>query len=810
MRSRFGVTSKVAVVGVAATLAGACSSTPSSTPVAVRTVSLGSGVTATLGADGSFTIMQQGKALLATASGEPLLTRDVDANNPVGFHDPKNLVNDTFTEVTDSAIEIDSPAPGVVHLATTADAMPTVLVSLALASDEGFYTGLGERYDHTDARGQIVGMQLEIDGNFESGTTDRHVPVPWIVSSRGYGVFVKSREAGAWDVASTDMSLVRATFEGTAMDVTFVVDPDPLAVIATLTKMTGLARATPTWALAPMMWRHVDTQAEALGDLQMIRSLHVPTTTFWIDDGWQVALDTLDFDTTKFPDAALFAQQAQSLGFELFGWNSPYLQDPSTSGTQNEAQQVYATAAAANDFVESADGTPFSAPGPDSSEGFGLVDFTSTAARAFWAGRASSAVAIGLNGFKLDYAEDMVPDILGGRLNLKLADGESERTARSYPLGYHGAYRDALARTSDGGVLVVRASTYGGAQVADIVWPGDLDNGFQHRGDIGPSGTQLVGGLPASIVAAQTLSASGFPLFGADTGGYRGGAPTKEALIRWAEHTALTMVLQLGPGENKYPWNYDAETVTLYTALANLHQSLVPYLSSLLVDAQTNGTPTIRPLPLAYPTDTDAPAAADDEYMLGPDLLVAPVVTEGATSRQVHLPPGNWVGWWDDALHAGASSIAVQSPLGQPPLFVRAGALLPLYPGGFDTMIASTDASTVSLSAMAGFDVARSWVSGNATASFPDGSTVTVNDDANDVEVIWTPMGTGNALTITVDLTAHGGQPGSISSVVVASGSALTNLGSTGNVGTATTGAYVLDGDTAVLRLFGASDVHIQ
>ncbi len=784
-------------------MSGADASTPS------RAIDMGNGATATLFADGRFQIAQQGQVLLATSSGVPLLSRALDPNAPQAFHDPKNLTSDTFVQVDDSAISIDSPGPGLVHLSTTADGSPTVLVSLALGADAGFYTGLGERYDHTDARGQIVGMQLEIDGSSESGTTDRHVPVPWIVSSLGYGALVTSREAGAWDVASSDPGVVRATFEGLSMDVTIAVDPDPLAVVAALATRTGLARKTPTWALAPMMWRHVDTQAEALADLAKIRSLHIPTTTFWIDDGWQDSLDTCDFDMTKFPDPKSFAQGTAALGFELFGWNSPYLQNPS-GGTQDPAQLLYPQAKADGYFVEVQGGAPFSAPGPDAKLGFGLLDFTSAPARAFWAGRVGGAVAIGMNGFKLDYAEDMLPDLLGGRLNLVLSDGESERTARSYPLGYHGAYRDALAKTTDGGVLVVRASTYGGAGVADIVWPGDLDNGFQHRGDPGPSGVKLVGGLPASVVAAQTLAASGFPLYGADTGGYRGGAPTKEALLRWAEHTALSMVMQLGPGEDKYPWNYDAQTVTLYTQLASLHQKLLPYLAGVFAAAQTQGTPTIRALPLAFPSDPDAPAAADDEYLLGPDLLVAPVVSAGVTSRQVHLPPGTWFGWWDGSQLAGPASLLVQAPLGQPPLFVRAGSLLPMLPDGIDTVVAATDPSTVSLGAKAGQAEASAWVSGPAVASFLDGSGVSVADGAGGVEVVWTPAGSGRAITLTLDLRARTGKTAALSSVSVLSGAAVPVVASAAAAQSAVGGAYYLSGDHAVLHLVGAADVRVE
>jgi alpha-glucosidase (family GH31 glycosyl hydrolase) len=782
-----------------------------------RTLSFGPGLQATLTTAGQLTITRAGSTLLATPPGQPVLSSAADPANPVGWHDPKSLASDTFSPVADSAITWDSPAPGTLHFAATDTRADVVLVSLALASDAGFYTGLGERYDHVDPRGEIVGMQLEIDAAYESSTTDRHVPVPWIVSSNGYGVFVKDRQAGAWDVASTDPTVLRSTFEGSSLDVTLVVDPDPLAVVAKLTQLTGLQRATPVWALAPMMWRHVDDQAELMTDLMHIRSLHIPTTTFWIDDGWQVALNTLDFDTIKYTSAASLTASMQSLGYKLFGWNSPYLQAPVSGTSPNEAQALYPTAAASGYFVKEGN-VPFAAPGPGSGS-YGLLDFTSAAATASWDGRAESPVLLGMDGFKLDYGEDMVPDLFGQRLGLTLADGETERTARNYPLAYHGAYRQALAAgsndggasdaaTSDGGVLVVRASTYGGAQVADIIWPGDLDNGFQHYGDMGTSAL-LVGGLPSSIVAAQTLAASGFALYGADTGGYRMGAPTKESLLRWAEHTSLSMVMQLGPGESKYPWNYDADTVTTYAALANLHQSLIPYLASLLAAAQKDGTPTIRPLPLAYPTDTVAPTFADDEYLLGPSLLVAPVVTEGATSRQVHLPPGMWFSWWGGAAVSGPATQTVQAPIGQPPLYVLAGSLLPLLPPGIDTLVASNDPSTVSLAALAGQDAAAAWVRGAASATCLDGSVVSVTDDAQGVLVTWSPAGTGNTMTMTLDLSQRTGTTSALTTVSQTFGTSLTDETSAANVlsAPAGAGAVYLSGDQVTLRMVGPTMV---
>ncbi len=785
----------------------------SNAPSPLRTVDLGGGVVVTLGRDGSVVVSRDGKTVVQTPKGVPLLSRVADADRPDAWHDPTRPPGSPFVPVDPAALSIDGSTDGSTHeahIVLPAQPADTALVSLALASDDGFYGGLGERYDHADARGAVVPMFLAIDGDFESGTNDAHVPVPFFVSSKGYGVFVASRQAGAFDVAAADPGVVRATFEGRSLDVTIFVDPDPLAVAAAFARKAGLARVTPSWALSPMMWRHVDTQAELLSDLAQIRSLHVPTSTFWVDDGWEVARNSFDFDPVKFPDPTGLLSTMRALGFELLGWSTPYLEKP-TSAPPDEAQTLYMQAAGSGYFVENGDGAPFAASGPGAAFGYGMIDFTNPQARAFWAGLAGKAVAVGMNGFKLDYGEDMVPDLLGARLDLKLFDGETERTARTYPLGYHGGYRDALAASSDGGVLIVRASTYGGASVADIVWPGDLDNGFEHRGDTDPSGTLLVGGLPASILAGVTLGASGFPLYGADTGGYRHGAPTKEALIRWAEHTALSMVMQLGPGEDKYPWNYDAETVSLYSTLASLHQRLTPYLAAVLAGAEAVGTPTLRALPLAYPSDGAAAAHADDEYLLGPDLLVAPVVAAGAGSRDVHLPPGRWVHYWSDQVFDGPADVTVFAPLGQPALFARAGALVPLLPDGIDTVVAATDPGTVSLAQHATEIEAQAWVLGPSVQTMlDDGGTMTVADDGSAVTVTWAPGSVRTQLTIDLDLNARGAS--GLTRVATVAGAPLAPVTGEAAVRASPSSAWAIDPSRghAWLRFVGAGTARLS
>ena len=450
------------------------------------------------------------------------------------------------------------------------------------------------------------------------------------------------------------------------------------------------------------------------------------------------------------------------------------------------------------------DGAPFLAPGFDKNNGFGMIDFTSGPASAFWAGLVRRATTAGFSGFKLDYGEDLVPQLLGARVPLAFADGSTSRTARAYPLGYHRAYHAALDERG-AGVLVVRASTWGGQQQADVVWPGDLDSGFERDGDPNQS-SKHVGGLPAAVIAAQTLAVSGFPSFGSDTGGFRHDKPTKEALLRWAEHTALSVVMQLGGGGDSHdPWTYDEETATLYAALARLHMRLVPYLSSILRDAETRGAPTIRPLPLAFPSDAGAAAFADDEYMLGPDLLVAPVVKQGATSRVVHLPPGAWValgvdGAFGDALDGGRD-VTRAAPLGTPLVFARAGALLPLLVDGIDTLEDASAPGTVSASAFAGSWEALGVVAGDARAAWDDGSALSIAERANDVYLRFAPAGGGKVVTATLDTRRH-----PLATVV----SGVTAVATEADARASTTSAVAFGGGRVVIKLVGPAEVVLR
>jgi alpha-glucosidase (family GH31 glycosyl hydrolase) len=791
---------------------------------AAGTVDLGGGAAATLGADGSFSITRDGTTVVATPPGVPLFWRTSDPGDPDGWHDPTQPRADLTTLPVDpstiaAASESDGSSTQAIHIVVSAQPGDTALLSLTLAADSGFYSGLGEQYDHVSASGRVTPMFLTLSGNWESGTNDAHVPVPFLVSSGGWGLFVATREAGAFDVASSDPTTVRATFEGRTLDVWFFVDPDPLGVVARFNRIAGLPRPLPRWALSPIHWKHFASAADAISIATEYRQRHIPTSAMWLDDGWQTALNTFVLSPSVFGDDLAMMDELGALGYRVLAWTTPYLEQPHGTPT-DEAQQLYQQADAGKYFVQDGLGSTYVSPATPIKGGAGIIDFTNAGARAFWENLVARGTRTNLHGFKCDYGEELIPNILNQRDQILFSDGTNAHTARVFPIEEHATYHAVLDAAFPGdGLLIVRASSWGGASQADVVWPGDLDSAFEHRGDPLPQGGAAVGGLPAAVVAALTLATSGFPAFGSDTAGYRGD-PTRESLLRWMEHTALSVVMQVyEDGPLRLPWAIDDAAGAEYQAMASLHQQLEPYIATLMLAAQTNGVPPLRLLPLAFPQDDAGFAHADEEYMLGPDLLVAPVLVAGATSAGVHLPPGKWVHWWSDRVYDGPADVTVDAPLGSPALFARAGGLVPMLPPGIDTLVDASAPGVVTLASQAREMRARAWASNSGTApagdsavALDDGASIDVSDVGGQVTVTWQPGATATNLTIDVDLrtSARGAVAGT--TVDTLSGPSLVQASDASAVQASSVPAWSFDAGTGhgTLRFIGAGSARFH
>lgn len=559
-------------------------------------------------------------------------------------------------------------------------------------ASEAFY-GLGEWADTVNHRGKSRPMQMEPQLGLESANDENHVPVPLLIGTKGWGLFVASRRPGLFEVATAAPDRVTVTY-GTAaasssegLDVLLIGADHPLDVTRSYYLETGQPNLPAPWALGPWIWRDEnDDQAEVEADVDAIRDLDLATTAIWIDRPYATHVNTFDFDAEQFPDPAAMIAKIHGAGLRVALWSTPYL-EASAEPLISEAN--------ANGYHPPVHGTLLNGWGQP-------IDFTNPAAYAFWQANIEKYRALGIEGFKLDYAEDLLLGIGGGRNVWKFHDGSDDRTMHhGYTVLYHRVYAETLP--VEGGFLLCRAGRWGDQVNVSVIWPGDMDASFTKygerftpRGDDSP--VNGVGGLPATVIQGMGLGPSGFPFYGADTGGYRHSPPDEELYIRWFQQTALSTVMQVGDSSSQPPWVYTAEngrstrTLDLYREAARLHLRLFPYLWSAAQRLHVDGRAIQQPVGLAYP---ELGVHPDDQYLLGDDILVAPVVERDARARSVLFPPGEWIDAHSGERIAGPVTREVEAPLERIPYYWRAGAPIPLLRPTIDTLSPTTEPARV-------------------------------------------------------------------------------------------------------------------
>jgi alpha-glucosidase len=212
---------------------------------------------------------------------------------------------------------------------------------------------------------------------------------------------------------------------------------------------------------------------------------------------------------------------------------------------------------------------------------------------------------------------------------------------------------------------VLSRSGYAGLQRYGALWTGDNVANWEH--------------LKLNISMVLNLGLSGMPLTGADIGGFSG-APTPELFVRWMQLGALIPLFR-GHTEkgtpDQEPWAFGDEVEEISRTYLELRYTMIHHLYDLAYEASQNGVPIVRPLFMEFPQDqTTYPI--EDAYMVGDDLLVAPVVEKGAVSRMVYLPQGaQWLDYWTGKAYEGGQSYDVDTPLDVMPLFVKAGSIIP-------------------------------------------------------------------------------------------------------------------------------------
>lgn len=298
----------------------------------------------------------------------------------------------------------------------------------------------------------------------------------------------------------------------------------------------------------------------------------------------------------------------------------------------------------------------------------GIVDLTNSEAFDWYAGElAKNILTFGASGWMADFGEYLPTDAA-------LYDGMPALIAHNlWPALWARCNAEAirLAHAEGDAFFFMRAGFTGSQRWCPMMWAGDQNVDWSNDD-----------GLPSAVRAALGLAMCGHGLHHSDIGGYTtlyGMHRTKELFMRWTEQAAFSPLMRTHEGNRpKDNWQFDsdAETLAHFGRMARVHVALSEYLKASVAENTGQGMPVMRPLFLAYPEDERA-WTCDNEYLFGPDLLVAPVMTEGARSRTVHFPGGVWLDFWNGESawsYESAGEREVDAPIGAPPVFIRSGS----------------------------------------------------------------------------------------------------------------------------------------
>lgn len=474
------------------------------------------------------------------------------------------------------------------------------------------------------------------------------------------GFFIDNGYKAAFDSSSHGL---RFAFHGGQYTEYVFAGPSIAGILEAYTWVTGRLALPPLWALGYHQCRwYPYTQQTFLEMVRTYRAKAIPCDVAWLDIDYMDGFRVFTWDTTRFPDVVGLLAELREMGLRVIT-----IIDPGVKAERGYA--VFDDGLAADVFCKTAAGRLFTAdvwPGRTA-----FPDFATPEARAWWGALNAEHVRSGLDGIWNDMNEPALFPAPNQDMQEMRFDHGREPHGR-----YHNQYAMLMAMGTVEGLrkalperrpFVLSRGGSPGIQRYAANWMGDNCSRWDH--------------LAMSIPMALGLGLSGQPFVGADIGGFNGGC-TGELLARWMQMGTLTPFCRnhnAAGQPDQYPWTFGPAVEAICRDAIRLRYRLLPYLQAAFVVAAETGLPVQRPLLLAYQDDRQA-RDVEDQYLLGPDLLVAPVLQPGVTRRAVYLPAGEWYDWYDGTCVSGPRQVTVEAPLERIPLFVRAGAVIPMLP----------------------------------------------------------------------------------------------------------------------------------
>lgn len=544
--------------------------------------------------------------------------------------------------------------------------------------------GMGEKFDSLNQKGNTVVNQVREKFCFQGDKT--YCPAPFFWTDTGFGLYVDTCET---TVFAFQDDLIEVELPETADVVLFSGTPE--TIIRDYMSLSGPAVLPPEWALG--IWvsaNRWNKQSDVEALLEKLQKYDFPASvvvleawsdeaTFYIwngakytpvPDGQPLRYDDFDFIDSPWPDPAGMIQRVHDAGLKLLLWQAPIYKKQGAEEILNIQNELDRENAAARKLcVGMPDGSPYTIPESNWFPGSMIPDFTNPETVKSWFRKRQYLLDLGVDGFKTDGGEFVHSE------QAQFHDGSTGKEGiNRYARDYTERYRDFVGSSR---VIFSRAG-FSGQHTVPCHWGGDQQS----------QNCELASVLKAGLSAAAT----GMIFWGFDLAGFAGPLPSLDLYRRATQMACFCPIMQwhsepdggqfreLMPGaqgnNERSPWNM-AESYAAPGFMDEirywhkLHEKLRPYLWETAQKCVRESKPMMRPLVYEWPADQMA-IHCQDEYLLGDDLLVAPLLEENAVSRRVYLPEGTWFDFFDGKAHQGGQTITAGGN-GKLPVFTRNG-----------------------------------------------------------------------------------------------------------------------------------------